>query len=161
MNFQPLVYSIFAGNENQRVLNDLYGQIERDQSSHRGGNLIYTGAIRDPHAPICFRLDGASEISGFSTCNSIRPGRRERERERVAFPRDPANRTEVRSIGSRLYLGSLLSLKTCNEAFVMRAIRMQMLVGLLLQDGPRRDDFDLYSIERDPRFERGSTAIDS
>lgn len=36
----------------------------------------------------------------------------------------------------------------------MRAIRMQMLAGILLRDGPRRDDFDLYSIERDLRVNR-------
>ena len=78
------VHSILDADENQRVLNDLYGQIERDQSSHRvGENLIYTGALRDPHASICFRLDEASEISGFSTCNST-----DRREDCISYPNE-------------------------------------------------------------------------
>lgn len=139
MNFQSLETRTFdsrCADENQRVLNDLYARANRARS---GVNLIYTGALRDPHAPICFRLDEASEISGFSTCNST-----DRRGDCISYP----NERRFDRIGSRLCLGYLLSLKTCNEAFVMRAIRMQMLAGILLQEGPRRDDFDLYTIER-------------
>lgn len=48
-----------------------------------------------------------------------------------------------------------LSLKTCNEAFVMRGIRMQMPDGLLRYSSLRNDvDLTIILVERNLRFQR-------
>lgn len=47
-----------------------------------------------------------------------------------------------------------LSLKTCNEAFVMRGIRMQMPDGLLRYSSLRNDvDLTIILVERNLRFQ--------
>lgn len=91
MNFQSLVYSILGANENQRVLNDLYGQIERDQSSRRGGTQFTPALYVIRMLQFVFAWTKLQKLSGFSTFRVFNSADR---RERAAPPRDPVKRTD-------------------------------------------------------------------